>query len=48
MMIQKEKSWNGLKIKQRSANQLHVQAFGTIGKQNILVRLAEDELTLSF
>jgi hypothetical protein len=30
--IWKRKSWNGLKFKQISASQLHVQTFGTIVK----------------
>jgi hypothetical protein len=48
MNIQKGKSWNKLKLKQRSASQSHVQTFRTIVNQNIPVRLAEDWFTPSF
>jgi hypothetical protein len=33
MKIQKSKSWNGMKLRQRSASQWHTQTFGTIFKK---------------
>jgi hypothetical protein len=48
MKIQKGISWNVLKLKQRSASQLHAQTFCTIMKQNFLFRLVENGLIPSF
>jgi hypothetical protein len=44
MMTQKAKSSPGLRRKQKSAGQSHVQIFGTIAKPNIPVRLPEGRL----